>query len=415
MTRSLKTLRLTERWPAVLTKKTGNFVGDALGASEDQDLVLGILVLHDLLQVLDHLVALLALGDNLDNLGDAVVGSQIHGADVDLDEVGLEVGSQGADLLGPGGGPHAGLAVGPDLADDLADLGLETHVEHAVGLVKDEVGDAAKVGLARLEHVNQTTGGGNAHLDAALEVTDLRALGDTTVDASVADPRRLAKLGDLLLNLNRQLTSGSKNQDDRAVAGGEKRLSVDVDDGGEAVGQSLSGTGLGNTDDVASRKRHRPALRLNGGRRRETLGLDFIHDIAGETSLVEGLDGLGDIVSSDGDGVIATELLNLGGGTGADVGMLLVERLLKLGKCVQVPVLLLQASAKVGHAITTAAIAAATAISSTTVAAATAGIAIGPTVAKMNVSNWASKERKDEIAAENEGWTDEQVETYPWE
>jgi hypothetical protein len=33
----------------------------------------------------------------------------------------------------------------------------------------------------------------------------------------------------------------------------------------------------------------------------------------------------------------------------------------------------------------------------------------------MNVSNWASKERKDEIAAENEGWTDEQVETYPWE
>jgi hypothetical protein len=49
--------------------------------------------------------------------------------------------------------------------------------------------------------------------------------------------------------------------------------------------------------------------------------------------------------------------------------VLLVERLLELGQCRQVPVLLLQAGTEVGHAITTAA------ISTTTVAAATAAVA----------------------------------------
>lgn len=338
--------QLTESRPAVLAEEAGDVVSHTLGAGEDEDLVLVVLALHNLLEVLDHLVALLALRDDLDNLSDAVVGRQIHGTDVDLDEVGKEVGSQVPDLLGPSGRPHEGLAIRANLADDLANLGLETHIKHAISFVEDQVSHTTKVGLARFEHVNQAARGGDAHLDAALEVTDLRTLGDTAVDAGVADARRLAELCDFLLNLNSQFTGRSENQDNRAVAGSEEGLSVDVNDGGKAVGQGLARARLSNTDHVATGKSHRPALRLNGGGGRETLGLDLIHDVAREASLIEGLDGLGDIAAGDGHGVFAAELVDISLRTVADVGMLLVERLFKLGKRVQVPVLLLQTSAE---------------------------------------------------------------------
>jgi hypothetical protein len=57
------------------------------------------------------------------------------------------------------GREHNRLAVGPAVVDDPHDLGLETHVEHAVGLVEDDVGDAAQVRhLARVgrQHVDHT-------------------------------------------------------------------------------------------------------------------------------------------------------------------------------------------------------------------------------------------------------------------
>ena len=155
--------KLTERGPAVLAQEARDLIGDALGADEEENLVL--LVVHDLLEMLDHLVPLLHLRNDLDDLGDAVVGSEVHGTDVDLDEVVEEVGRKSADLLGPGGRPHERLAVGTNLTNDLADLGLETHVKHAVGLVKNEVRDATEIGLAGLEHVNQTARSGNADLD----------------------------------------------------------------------------------------------------------------------------------------------------------------------------------------------------------------------------------------------------------
>lgn len=46
-------------WPAVLAKEAGDVVGDTLGAGEHKDLA--GLVLHDLLNVPEHLVALLEL------------------------------------------------------------------------------------------------------------------------------------------------------------------------------------------------------------------------------------------------------------------------------------------------------------------------------------------------------------------
>ena len=112
-----------QRGPSVLPQKLGQVIGDPLGTDKDQDL--GVL-LRDLVEVLDELASLLKVGADGDLLGDVVVGFQLHGTDVDLDKVLLEVGSETLNLLGPGGREEDGLSVRSDLADNLPDLGLET-------------------------------------------------------------------------------------------------------------------------------------------------------------------------------------------------------------------------------------------------------------------------------------------------
>jgi hypothetical protein len=44
--------------------------------------------------MLNHTITLLHIGNNLDNLGNSVVGGKLHGTNVDLNEVVEEVGSQ---------------------------------------------------------------------------------------------------------------------------------------------------------------------------------------------------------------------------------------------------------------------------------------------------------------------------------
>jgi len=129
-------------------------------------------------------------------------------------------------------------------------------------------------------------------------------------------------------------------------------LSVDVDNGGETIRKSLSGACLGNTNDIATGKGHGPTLRLNGSRGRETLGLDLIHDISGETSLVESLDGSWNILASDGHLVLAAESFHISIRSVCDIGVFLVERLLELGEGVDIPLLVLEASAEGTHTVT---------------------------------------------------------------
>ena len=105
-----------------------------------------------------------------------------------------------------------------------------------------------------------------------------------------------------------------------------------MDDRGKTVGEGLSGTGLGNTSDVATRESHGPALALNGGRVGKALGLDLVDHVARETSLVEGLNGLGDVLALDGNLVSLAECVDFFLGALGDGGCLLVEGLLELGE-----------------------------------------------------------------------------------
>lgn len=315
--------RLTKCGPSVLAEESSNLISNALSAGENQTLV--ATVFHDFLEVLNHLVALFEVGNDLDNLSNSVVSRQVHGTDVHLDVVVQEVRSELTDFLGPSGGPHAGLSVRTNLRNNLANLRFETHVQHAVSFVKNEVRDTAEVGPASFQHVNQTTRGCDADFDTAAQITNLRALGNTTIDASVANPGRLSELADFGLNLNSKLTGRSKDEDNRTIAGSKERLSVDVYNGRETVGKCLSGTSFSNTDDIPTRKSHWPTLRLNGSRTLEALSLDLTQDVLGEPSLVEILDGTRNIASLHSHLVLLAELLNLALRASGNIGMLFVE------------------------------------------------------------------------------------------
>ena len=119
-------------WPSIGSEVFGEIIGNSLGTNEDEDL--GVLA-RDLLEVLEEPVSLVVFGNNLDDLLDIVVGSQLEGTNVDLDKVVLEILGESLNLLGPGSREEESLSVGSDLRDNLSDLGLETHVQHSIGFV----------------------------------------------------------------------------------------------------------------------------------------------------------------------------------------------------------------------------------------------------------------------------------------
>ena len=285
-----------ERWPSIRSKELGQVVGGSLGTDENDNLSV---LLRDLLEVLEELASLVELGADLDVLGHIVIGGQLERTDVNLDEVMQEVHGEPLNVLGPGGREEERLSVRSDLVDNLSDLRLETHVQHSVGLVHNKVGDSTKVGLAGLEHVDESSGRGNADLDTPLQIPNLGALGRTTVDGRVSDSRRFAKLGALGLGLHRELTSGGKDEDDGSITGSEEGLSVDVNHGRKGERDGLSGTGLGDGDDISTGQSHGPGLALNGGGMREAEGPDLAQDVVGEPGLVERGDGSGDVLALD--------------------------------------------------------------------------------------------------------------------
>lgn len=64
-------------------------------------------------------------------------------------------------------------------------------------------------------------------------------------------------------------------------------------------GDCLSGTSLGNGDDVATAQSHGPRLTLNSSGRGESLGADGRHHVFGEVNFIEGGNGTGNVAALD--------------------------------------------------------------------------------------------------------------------
>mmetsp|Transcript_74511 Transcript_74511/g.125589 ORF Transcript_74511/g.125589 Transcript_74511/m.125589 type:complete len:658 (+) Transcript_74511:98-2071(+) len=230
---------------------------------EDQD---AVAVLHALLQQLQQLLLLLvhAVGDD-DPLVDVRVRLEgVAGPDLHVRGIPQELVREAADLPGPRGREHHGLAVLGHLGDDHADLRFESHVQHPIGLVEHEVHHGPEPHCPHLQVVVQSPWRGDQHMGPAANLPQLRALRGPSVGACAVDPRGVAKLLRLGLDLAGELTRGREGQQQRpAGAPGVQPLLDHRAERGQQEPQSLAGAGLGDADEVAPLREDRPCVGLD--------------------------------------------------------------------------------------------------------------------------------------------------------
>ena len=308
---------------ALVEQEVGQGVGHALGLDEDEGQTGGAVGVEDVEQ--DG--ALVLVLDVLDLLGDVLRGGT-DTTDGEEDVVLEEVAGEHLDVAGEGGGKHEGLAVG-DVGhvltlDDAADLGLETHVQHPVGLVQNEVLDVHQGDAATLDEIDETAGGGDEQIAATLDLAQLGADVGTAVDDAGTDPGAVGELAGLVEDLGDEFTGGGQNEGGGVglalAAVAELTGSLGGGLGGavlEGLGQDgeeettgLTGTGLGTGHQVATVHDDGDGVLLDGGGGLVAGELDVGDQVVIQGRVGEGVDGLGNVLAGglDGDVVVVGEV-----------------------------------------------------------------------------------------------------------
>ena len=143
------------------------------------------------------------------------VGGAAHSADCEEDVVLQKVLRQALDLFGERGAEHQRLSLllrHVRAGDDLSDLRLEPHVQHAVGLIEDEELDHRQRDAASLEEVDQAAGSGHEDVAPPLDLPQLIADVLAAVHHHRLEPGAVHKLARLVVDLSGQLARGSQHQ-----------------------------------------------------------------------------------------------------------------------------------------------------------------------------------------------------------
>ena len=170
------------------------------------------------------------------------------------------------DFAGHGGGEEQGLPLGRNLGDDFADIADEAHVEHAVGFVENEDFDVAETQRVALDEIEQAAGCGHQHFDAMHERAHL------TSHRNAADGERhadihVAAIGlEAVDDLPRQFAGRAQHEHAAGLLFGALPVRGDLVKDWQRESRGLSGAGLGDADDIASRHCGRNGLGLDRGR-----------------------------------------------------------------------------------------------------------------------------------------------------
>lgn len=260
---------------ALVDQEIRERVSHALGLDEDESETASMSV-----ENIEEDGALVNVLDVLNLLSDVLRG-RTNTANGQEDVVLQEISGQHLNVPGERGGEHEGLTVSDTrhvLAfNDATNLGLETHVKHAIGLIKNKVLDVAERNAASLYEIHKTSRSGDEQVTAALNLAKLRANVGTTVDHARANPRSVGELASLVVNLRDQLTCGGEDQSGRisltlaakltSGVGRNRRRTVDEGLGkdGEKETTSLAGAGLGTSHQITAAHNNGNGVLLDGG------------------------------------------------------------------------------------------------------------------------------------------------------
>ncbi|TFB02208.1 hypothetical protein CCMA1212_005838 [Trichoderma ghanense] len=303
---------------ALVDEEVGQRVGHALGLDEDQGQTTGVGV-----EDVEKDRALVNVLDELDLLGNVLRGGT-NTADGQEDVVLEEVPGEHLDVAGEGGREHERLSVSDGrhvlTLDDAADLGLETHVQHAIGLVEHEILNVAQGDAASLYEIHESAGSGNKKVATALDLAELGANVGTTVDDARADPRSVRELAGLVVDLRNKLSSGGEDQR-RGVSlaltaklsssvGGDSRRTVDesLRQDGEKETTSLARTSLGTSHQVTTTHDDGDGVFLDRSGHLVAGHLNVAAQVLVQRGGGELVDGLGDVTARGFDGDIVVLL-----------------------------------------------------------------------------------------------------------
>jgi len=159
--------------------------------------------------------ALVLVFDVLNLLGD-ILGGGPDTPNGEEDVLLQEVLSEDLDVPWESGAEHESLTIMDTRhvfsLDDTTDLGFETHVEHAVGLIEDKVLDVGKRDAVAFDQVNKTPRCGAQQVTATLDLAQLLVDVSTTVDDRTADPGTVGEFAGFVMNLADELAGGSENE-----------------------------------------------------------------------------------------------------------------------------------------------------------------------------------------------------------
>ena len=233
----------------VAQEEVGEHVGHALGLDEDEGQTSAVS-----LKNVKEDRALVVVLDVLDPLSDVLRG-RADTTDRQENVILHEVPGKHLNVTGKSRREHERLAVLDTrhvlALDNPADLRLETHVKHAVGLIENEVPNVGKADTTTLDKVHETTGGGAKEVAAALNLPQLLVDVSTAIDHGRADPGTVAELAGLFVDLAHELTSGRENKGGGVGLAGATVTHTSLRIGGRRAGTVGEGSGKDGEQETA--------------------------------------------------------------------------------------------------------------------------------------------------------------------
>jgi hypothetical protein len=99
--------------------------------------------------------------------------------------------------------------------DNSANLGLKTHIKHAIGLIQYEVSNVLEADATTLDEINKTAGSSTKDIRAPIKLAELLRNFGTTVDDGRLYPRTVRKFAGLFVNLHYEFASRSEDKGGR--------------------------------------------------------------------------------------------------------------------------------------------------------------------------------------------------------
>ena len=228
-----------------------------LGAAKDQRLFAGMFF-----QIFLQKLRLVAIGDEMHPLHD-LFGGLARGGHLHADGV-AEIGScDFLDILGHRGGEEKCLSFQGDMLGDLPQRMDETHVEHVIRLIQNQIARVLQRDIAAFQQVDQAAGGGDQHIGAPGQCHGLPVERGAADDGEDLDGGAFGENRKVIRDLRDKFTRRRKDQ--RAHVARARRV-ADIQQAvqkRQAEGRRLARAGLRQTHQVAALHDMGNGLHLN--------------------------------------------------------------------------------------------------------------------------------------------------------